>query len=139
MFRRLLVLIALATAALAVSVTASTAAPLPVVYNGLLGYAHANPTASPPGANDWSCKPSAAHPRPVILVHGTFADMSDSWQALSPLLRNNGYCVFALNYRSYDGSGSVGVDATGDIAASAQQLSTFVDRVLAATGAPKAG
>ncbi len=74
---------------------------------------------------------------PVILVHGTFADMSDSWQALSPLLYNNGYCVFALNYGSYDGSGSVGVYATGDIAASAQQLATFVDRVLAATGAKK--
>ena len=111
------------------------AAPLPVLYNGVAGYAHANPTASPPGANDWSCKPSAAHPRPVILVHGTFADMSDSWQALSPLLYDNGYCVFALNYGSYAGSGALGVDATGDIPTSAAQLSTFVDRVLAATGA----
>ena len=131
------VAIAFAVIALAITASPAAAAQLPVVYNGVLGYAHANPTASPPGANNWSCKPSAAHPVPVILVHGTFADMADSWQALSPLLYNNGYCVFALNYGSYDGSGSVGVDATGDIAASAQQLSTFVDRVLAATGATK--
>jgi triacylglycerol esterase/lipase EstA (alpha/beta hydrolase family) len=131
------VAIAFAVIALAITASPAAAAQLPVVYNGVLGYAHANPTASPPGANNWSCKPSAAHPVPVILVHGTFADMSDSWQALSPLLYNNGYCVFALNYGSYDGSGSVGVDATGDIAASAQQLATFVDRVLAATGAKK--
>jgi triacylglycerol esterase/lipase EstA (alpha/beta hydrolase family) len=131
------VAIAFAVIALAITASPAAAAQLPVVYNGVLGYAHANPTASPPGANNWSCKPSAAHPVPVILVHGTFADMADSWQALSPLLYNNGYCVFALNYGSYDGSGSVGVDATGDIAASAQQLSTFVDRVLAATGAKK--
>jgi triacylglycerol esterase/lipase EstA (alpha/beta hydrolase family) len=113
----------------------SHAAPLPVLYNGLDGYAHVSPTASPPGANDFSCKPSAAHPRPVILVHGTFADMSDSWQALSPLLRNNGYCVFALNYGSYAGSGLLGIDATGDIPTSAGQLSAFVDRVLTATKA----
>jgi triacylglycerol esterase/lipase EstA (alpha/beta hydrolase family) len=73
----------------------------------------------------------------VILVHGTFADMSDSWQALSPLLYDNGYCVFALSYGSYNGSGSLGVYATGDIAQSAQQLSAFVDGVLAATGAKK--
>jgi triacylglycerol esterase/lipase EstA (alpha/beta hydrolase family) len=113
----------------------SQAAQLPVVYNGLAGYAHASATASPPGANDWSCKPSTAHPRPVVLVHGTFADMSDSWQALSPLLHNEGYCVFALNYGSYAGSGLIGVDATGDIATSAGELSSFVNRVLSATGA----
>ncbi len=114
---------------------ASAQAELPVVYNGLLGYAHVSSTASPPGANDWGCKPSGAHPRPVILVHGTFADMSDSWQALAPLLYDAGYCVFALNYGSYAGSGLLGIYATGEIASSARELSRFVDRVLAATGA----
>src|ERR1700716_816766 len=85
---------------LAIAATSSQAAALPVIYNGILGYAHASPTASPPGANDWSCKPSAAHPRPVILVHGTFADMSASSQALSPLLYDDAYCLFELNSRS---------------------------------------
>ncbi len=113
----------------------SAQASLPVLYNGILGYAQVSPTASPPGANNWSCKPSTAHPRPVVLVHGTFVDMNDSWQALSPLLKNKGYCVFALNYGSSNGSGAVGVYATGDIAASAAELSSFVNRVLAATGA----
>lgn len=110
-------------------------AQLPVIYNGVYGYAHVSPTASPPGANDWSCKPSAAHPRPVVLVHGTFADMSDSWQAISPLLKNNGYCVFALNYGDYQGSGAIGVYGVDDIPTSAGELGTFVDKVLADTGA----
>ncbi len=115
--------------------SADAASPLPVLYNGVVGYSHASSTANPPGANDWSCKPSAAHPRPVVLVHGTFADMADSWQALSPLLVNNGYCVFALNYGAADGSDALGVYGIGDIAQSAQQLATFVDQVLSATGA----
>jgi triacylglycerol esterase/lipase EstA (alpha/beta hydrolase family) len=132
---RLRTVVAAAVAAVGLIAAAPAAADLPVIYNGLLGYAHVSPTASPPGANDWTCRPSAAHPRPVILVHGTFGDMSDSWQALSPLLVNNGYCVFALNYGSYAGSGSLGIYAVGDIAASAQELSSFVDQVLAATGA----
>jgi triacylglycerol esterase/lipase EstA (alpha/beta hydrolase family) len=132
--------LAAATAVLlcvAVAAASSQAAPLPVIYDGLLGYAHASPTASPPGANDWSCKPSAAHPRPVILVHGTFEDMSGNWQALSPLLYDNGYCVFALNYGSFGGSGQQGIYATGDIARSAEQLASFVKQVLGATGARK--
>jgi pimeloyl-ACP methyl ester carboxylesterase len=131
-------ILALATAlaaAGALAVAGPAQASLPVIYNGALGYAHASPSASPPGSNDWACKPTAAHPRPVVLVHGTFADMSDSWQALSPLLKNDGYCVFALNYGSSNGSGDVGVYATGDIAGSASELSSFIDRVLAATGA----
>lgn len=129
---------ALATLLFAASLAAAAPAAahtLPVVYNGILGYAQTHPTASPPGANDFSCEPTAAHPRPVVLVHGTFADMSNSWQAISPLLHNRGYCVFALNYGSHNGSGAIGVYGIGDIAASAQQLDAFVDQVLAATGA----
>ncbi|HKC19535.1 MAG TPA: hypothetical protein VKE27_07865 [Candidatus Dormibacteraeota bacterium] len=92
MRKRLAVAAAAAVFLLAPAATAH-ASSLPVIYNGVLGYAHESPSASPPGANDWSCKPTSAHPRPVILVHGTFADMSDSWQALSPLLYDSGYCV----------------------------------------------
>jgi triacylglycerol esterase/lipase EstA (alpha/beta hydrolase family) len=137
MRRHISLLLAIAAVFAIAGAGSAAAQQLPVIYNGLLGYAHASPTASPPGANDWACRPSAAHPRPVILVHGTFADMSDSWQALSPLLHNHGYCVFALNYGSHGGSGALGIYATGDIAESAEQLSSFVDRVLAATGAGK--
>ena len=132
------ILAALATASLGLALAATAAqAELPVVYNSALGFAQSSPTASPPGANNFSCKRSRAHPRPVILVHGTFEDMSNNWQALSPLLANSGYCVFALNYGSFDGSGELGIYATGEIAHSAEQLSSFVDRVLAATHASK--
>ena len=92
------------------------------------------PSVPPPGANDFSCKPSAAHPYPVILVHGTFENMADNWQAASPLLVNHGYCVFAFNY---GGSPGNPVQATGNIPTSARQLKAFVNQVLAATGAAK--
>ncbi len=117
------------------SAPATANSSLPVVYNGIVGYSHASSSASPPGANNWSCQPSAVHPRPVVLVHGTLGDMSDSWQALSPLLVDNGYCVFSLNYGAADGSGALGVYGVGDITQSAQQLATFLDQVLTATGA----
>jgi triacylglycerol esterase/lipase EstA (alpha/beta hydrolase family) len=118
-----------------VAASPSRASRLPVVFNGLTGYAHISATARPPGANHWACRPSHAHPRPVVLVHGTFADMSDSWQALSPLLVNHGYCVFALNYGADAGGGRLGIYGTGPIEASARQLATFVNRVLTATDA----
>ncbi|HEX7278398.1 MAG TPA: alpha/beta fold hydrolase [Solirubrobacterales bacterium] len=132
--RRVLPLFAVVATMLGIG-AGSAQADLPVIWNGVYGYAHTHPTASPPGANDWSCKPTAAHPRPVVLVHGTFADMSNSWQAISPLLKNNGYCVFALNYGDYDGSGAIGVYGIDDIPTSAGELNAFVDKVRAATGA----
>jgi triacylglycerol esterase/lipase EstA (alpha/beta hydrolase family) len=117
--------------------TASAQTSLPVNYD--FGQAFlstfSSPTVSPPGANNWSCQPSAAHPYPVVLVPGTLENMNDNWQAAAPILANSGYCVFALNY-----GGSSPTDdfqATGDIAASAQQLASFVNEVLAATGASK--
>ncbi|MEU8268843.1 alpha/beta fold hydrolase [Sphaerisporangium sp. NPDC049002] len=89
---------------------------------------------SPSGANDWTCRPSAAHPRPVVLVHGTFENMAVNWLKIAPVLKRNGYCVFALNY---GGAENALIQGTGDIARSAGQLSAFVDRVLAATQVPE--
>jgi hypothetical protein len=108
--------------------------PLPIVYStsdfllpALL------PTTPPPGADDWSCVPSAQHPYPVVLVNGPFANEDDNWQALSPLLYDNGYCVYTFNY---GGPPLLGVlYGVGDIPTSATQLSSFVDQVLASTGA----
>ncbi|AJT63180.1 alpha/beta fold hydrolase [Streptomyces chattanoogensis] len=100
---------------------------------GLLGTAataHADVTDVPPaGANDWSCKPSSAHPEPVVLVNGTFKTMAENWATLSPQLANAGYCVFAFNY------GHAATDAIPD---SAAELRDFVNAVLGATGAKKA-
>jgi len=129
---------AAASALLAGTLTATAqASALPVSYDfALAAVTNAlTPTTPPPGSNDFSCKPSATHPYPVILVHGTLANMSDNWQTASPILANHGYCVFAFNY---GGSSSTSdFQGTGDIAASAQQLASFVDTVLAATGASK--
>ncbi|MFB7909973.1 esterase/lipase family protein [Kitasatospora sp. NPDC056076] len=99
--------------------------------------------ASPPGANDWSCRPSAAHPDPVVLVHGTFANRYENWLALSPLLKGLGYCVFALDYGTVPGITSTGsglllpIGGLGPVPASAAQLAHFVDLVRSATGAAK--
>ncbi|MGA8117948.1 MAG: alpha/beta fold hydrolase, partial [Actinocatenispora sp.] len=93
-----------------------------------------DPIAPPPGANDWSCRPSAAHPNPVVLVHGTFANRYDNWLALSPMLASRGYCVFALDYGAPAGNIIQGI---GPVADSAGQLADFVDTVLAHTGATK--
>lgn len=112
------------------------AAALPVYYDFpraiLIAVAH--PGTAPPGANDWSCHPTSRHPRPVVLVHGTFANRTDSWQALSPLLKNSGYCIFTFNYGGSSGNFFQGY---GDIPTSAHQLRDFVNRVLNYTGATK--
>lgn len=71
------------------------------------------------------CHPTAVHPFPVVLVHGTFGSASD-WGSVAAGMRAAGYCVYALDYGNH---------GTGPIAQSAQQLATFVDGVLTVTGA----
>ncbi|MFI5632751.1 esterase/lipase family protein [Streptomyces sp. NPDC051664] len=93
-------------------------------------------TAPSRGWNDYSCKPSAAHPRPVVLVHGTFGNSVDNWLVLAPYLVGRGYCVYSLDYGQLPGVPFF--NGLGPIDKSAGQLATFVDQVLAATGAPKA-
>ncbi|MEW2254487.1 alpha/beta fold hydrolase [Streptomyces sp. NPDC047869] len=97
--------------------------------------AHAD-TAPSSGWNDYSCKPSAAHPRPVVLVHGTLGNSVDNWLSLAPYLKHRGYCVFSLDYGQL--SGVPLFHGLGPIDKSAEQLAAYVDKVLTATGAPKA-
>jgi pimeloyl-ACP methyl ester carboxylesterase len=93
-----------------------------------------DPSGNPPGTDLWSCRPSASHPNPVILVHGTLANENFSWQELSPMLANAGYCAYAFNYGA-DASTAGHFYGLADIVRSAGQLATFTDKVLAATGA----
>ncbi|MFI8964181.1 esterase/lipase family protein [Streptomyces sp. NPDC053493] len=95
-------------------------------------------TASAPsrGWNDFTCKPSAAHPRPVVLVHGTFGNSIDNWLGLAPYLVDRGYCVFSLDYGQLPGVPFF--NGLGPVDKSAEQLDAYVDRVLAATGAGEA-
>ncbi len=93
-----------------------------------------NYNAAPAGANT-GCKPSAAHPYPVILSEGTFASMYNSYGAISPDLVNSGYCVYAFNYGQT--LPLTGIFATGNIASSASELATEVNAVLKSTGASK--
>ncbi len=85
------------------------------------------PGVPPPGANDFACR-SAEHPVPVILVHGTFGDMTVTWNVASPTLKANGYCVFALDLVR---RGMAPIDRSAD------KLAAFIDEVLTRTGAAK--
>ncbi|WP_405926149.1 esterase/lipase family protein [Streptomyces sp. NBC_00035] len=96
----------------------------------------ATEAAATSGWNNYSCKPSTAHPRPVVLVHGTFANSVDNWLALAPYLVNRGYCVYSLDYGQLPGVPLF--NGLGPIDKSAEQLQVFVDKVLAATGSAKA-
>jgi len=107
-----------------------------------LANAALRPDTPPPGANDWSCVPPPEHPRPVVLVHATFSNMTYNWFALSPLLAERGYCVFAFNYGQRPGRvvglpGSRLPGGVAPVAESAAELAAFVEEVAARTGAPR--
>ena len=91
------------------------------------------PNKNPVGANDWACKPTTAHPEPVVLIHGTWENAYDNWNGLAPILTAQGYCVFALNYGQT--TGLPGVNGTQDMVASAKEIATFVNKVVTTTKA----
>ncbi|KAF9336724.1 hypothetical protein BG006_007620 [Podila minutissima] len=92
---------------------------------------------------DWSCKPSKAHPYPVIMLHGLLAPSFTSWAYLAQKLSENGYCVFQfllgnayipqLKYGMLPNMDDVG--GLTDIRDSAKELDAYVDKVVDATGA----
>lgn len=88
------------------------------------------------GANDWSCRPTARHPNPVILVPGTFFNHGGTFVKAGPRLKNAGYCVFALNY-GFTPASLGRLSGLAAIPTSVDQLASFVDRVRASTGAAK--
>ncbi len=96
-----------------------------------------SPAAAPMGANDWQCRPSPAHPRPVVLLHGTYSNMYASFSNLAAPLRREGYCVYAFNYGDWPlGLGVFpAIRGLGPVERSARQVKGFVDRVRAQTGA----
>ncbi|MFC4604783.1 esterase/lipase family protein [Rhodococcus kronopolitis] len=92
------------------------------------------PGSVPPGVNDFGCKPTAAHPNPVILAHGTDATAYSDYSAIGPRLKADGYCVFAVNYGGKQAGKRFG---TEDMNTSAAQVAAFVERVRTSTGAAK--
>ena len=90
--------------------------------------------------NDFACVPSAAHPRPVVLLHGLGATARHATgRYVGPRLKAAGYCVFAITYGMDPRTRGFFYRPGGTIAAekSAPEIGAFVDRVLAATGASK--
>lgn len=94
--------------------------------------AHAGSTS---GVNDMSCRPSAAHPYPVVFLHGLGATKDEDINVLQGDVAGKGYCTFALTY---------GVNSTTPwfgglkpIAQSAAEIAAYIRQVLAATGAAK--
>jgi triacylglycerol lipase len=94
--------------------------------------ASAAPTS---GVNDWSCAPSAAHPRPVVLWHGLGSNGPTDMGFDAQFLARKGYCTYYTTYgTTYYGSSTGGL---GSMRTSAAELGTFVDKVRQATAASK--
>jgi triacylglycerol esterase/lipase EstA (alpha/beta hydrolase family) len=90
--------------------------------------------AASSGVNNWSCRPSAAHPRPVVTAHGLFGNGPGNFLAAAPLLASQGYCVFTPTYGQ---SVIPGVGGTDYVQNSAKEFGAYVDKVRTATRASK--
>ena len=60
------------------------------------------------GNNDPSCVPSAAHPEPVVFLHGLGATYYEDINVLQERVAALGYCTFSSTYGAYPGFPYVG-------------------------------
>ncbi|MGW1343082.1 esterase/lipase family protein [Kribbella sp. NPDC002412] len=91
-------------------------------------------TAAPSsGFDNWSCKPSAAHPNPLVLLHGLGGNGPGNYSYLGPFLAAKGYCAFTLTYGQ--ATPAIPVGGTVSITQSSAEIAAFVQRVRQATGA----
>ncbi|ORZ09978.1 Alpha/Beta hydrolase protein [Lobosporangium transversale] len=79
------------------------------------------------GLNNYNCKLTPAHPRPVILLHGTGLNVY-SWSLFAPEMAKRGYCVFALTYGRYIRFSGLG--GMAPIEDSAREIGAFADEVM---------
>lgn len=100
---------------------------------------------APQGVNDWTCRPSAAKPYPVVLIHGMAMTANTAWAGMGPALKEQGYCVYAMNLpKDTEGLMSkvtnlLGLDFGGlsDIEAASVFSAAFINEVMKSTGAAK--
>ena len=87
------------------------------------------------GFDDWSCKPSAAHPNPLVLLHGLGGNGPGNYSYLGPYLAAKGYCAFTVTYGQ--ATPTIPVGGTVSITQSSAEIAAFVQQVRQATGAAK--
>ncbi|TQV92546.1 Lipase, class 2 [Cordyceps javanica] len=85
--------------------------------------------------NDFSCKPSAGHPNPVVLLHGLGATYYEDINLLEFYLQSKGFCTFSLTYGAYEGFPFVG--GLKPIDESSHEIADLIREVHARTGAAK--
>lgn len=125
--------LAIALIAVLPAATAGALTAYPVTPSLAAGISNAipDPAAAPAGANVPGCQ-STAHPIPVVLINGTFGNAVDDFGGLAPTLANAGYCVYTFDYGA---PSSQLIQSIGSVPTSAQTLASYVQQVLAETGA----
>lgn len=91
--------------------------------------------ASSSGVNDSTCTPSAAHPYPVVFLHGLGANGNEDINEVQSAVAGKGYCTYSLTY----GTGAYGpyVGGVADVTQSAGQIASFIEQVVGETRATK--
>jgi triacylglycerol esterase/lipase EstA (alpha/beta hydrolase family) len=100
----------------------------------LVSASPASASAPSSGFNVAGCQPSAAHPDPVVLLHGLGSSGAQNFSLIGPYLAGAGYCAFSIDYGA---NNAFSPNGFAPIAQSAAQIAAFVAQVKANTGAAK--